>query len=296
MSIRYFVRKVEFYSQEGSSQPYSFSDRTYLGEIHKEYESLEQAHKAVKDLTVEWLRNEQYLTDYKIINDREVEVNLFCKERCGIELIEEGELPPELTNKDVLDLAELLQIELYKALEINDNAQFYAVWISKDLSYFDYQYSENFDDLVNKICESHTNFKIDSLFPKEGWKYIVLKGALEDISHSPDLLKKLIENNKRIMTYSDEDMILRIEDGWYYINILFELNSLLKKPYIDVRKIDFQELIKMLTNVVGTAMEECLIDKCGGISDIQCLQKGCSNKALNERALCVRHFFHGYKW
>ncbi len=97
----------------------------------------------------------------------------------------------------------------------------------------DFVYEENQDDLMETIEE---------IIDYNDWNPSIFKGTLEEISHSPNLLKQLIKNNKKI-NYSEETQVLKISGSQPapYIAV----NELLLNPLFEIHSLSLEEIRKI---------------------------------------------------
>jgi hypothetical protein len=238
MSIKFVVREVEF---AWDDERYMGSDD--LGSVYKTYDSLEEAEDAVKRLTVEWLRNESSLSHYELFDEWTSEINDLCLERCGVVFSDDDtppdELPAELTDKDVADIAALTELEVYKVVQFDSDNGFYTVFIIKDQTLFKNSYATSVNNLIDGASES------EELFWLIANAFSELSGSLEDLSNSPELLKSFIEQNPSGIKYDNETLTVDIWQAEDDPSLYFQLNELLKNPIFEIRKLNFEDVINV---------------------------------------------------
>ena len=241
---KYVIRGYQFgyndecFYVEGKRIESTFSDKALA---EKSYKALEV--KAARDFD---LNEVEGLFDGD--DKRRKACNQFVMDTCGIEILDEDgyikwgiRLPEKMSDDDVLKFVDIADMNSYQLLAFDANKKFYAVWIPKEDGYYlsasedmdHFVYEENQDDLIETI---------EDIIDYNDWNPSTFKGTLEEISHSPNLLKHLIKNNKKI-NYSEKIQTLKISGSRPkpYIAV----NELLLNPLFEIHSLSLQKVIEI---------------------------------------------------
>ena len=240
MTKQYVIRSFEF----------AYNDEYYqldgdLGAIQAVFDDAASAQAEMERLTVARLRAEDELCSYEPFTEPEANfverMDTFCVARCGKPLFDDDaaySLPEGLSDADVLELAQLAGFHPYQVAELPADGCFVALWLLDEAKYAG-TYSVNiaYQSNVEAFMEN-VPFEIQSKFPD------ALHGTLEDLSHSPLLLRQLLAS-KPDLSYDEAKQTLSFK-AWRVAGAdLFALNALLKKPVFEIRRLTVAELQAM---------------------------------------------------
>ena len=243
---KYVIRGYQFgyndecFYVEGNRIESTFSNKALAEKTYKELEV-----KAARDFD---------LAEVEALFEGDEEkleaCNQLVMESCGIQILNEDGyiqydtyLPEQMSNDDVLKFVDIADMHSYQLLAFDANQKFYAIWIPEENSYYfsaseymeNFVYEENQDDLMEII---------EDIIYYNDWNPSTFKGTLEEISHSPNLLKHLIKNNKKI-NYSEKTQVLKVSGSnpkpyiavnELLLNPLFEIHSLSLEKVIEIEK------------------------------------------------------------
>lgn len=242
-NIKYVIRHNDFAYNDEWYQ----TDWITQGSIHTIYSDKNEAEQAYKQLIVEALYNVEGIGQYSIgngdLSDTEYQaLDDFLLEKTGhnFEYFADDDVFPALNLDDAFKLAQLSGIVHYQLLEIDDSKPNYVIWLNNEQSYFsNYDsgaiVSGNYEDFIQyDTCDWHFFDQIST----------TLKGTLSELSDSPEILEKLLEDAKGIQ-YSVENQTLDINGNHSNYDTLKALNALLKQPIFEIRQVTLEELAQL---------------------------------------------------
>lgn len=167
-------------------------------------------------------------------------------ETCGIQILDDSgylksgtELPEEMSNDDVLKFVDIADMHSYQLLAFDINQTFYAIWLPKKNSYYMLP-SEDMDYFLYEKSKVEIMKTISDLAEDTKWDHVTIRGSLEEISHTPVLLEKLIAQEKKL-SYSGKNLKLSgIKSVAYKA-----LNELLLKPLFEIKELSLDEVMKI---------------------------------------------------
>ncbi len=159
----------------------------------------------------------------------------------------EDVLELELSDDEIVELMILLGINEYDVIEIDEEETVYAIWINKAEKYLGQTYGGNIVAFDNK----HLRFNSGGLYDQfvGALERYSPQGELSDLSDDPDALLSFI-NAVKYLHYEQSGEVKYIytdliEHSYgYYGNIeeLIQINSLLKKPWFEIREFTMDEI------------------------------------------------------
>lgn len=252
---KYVIRGYEFgYNDEcsyveGNRVKCSFIDKELAESV---YESLEI--KAARRFDLSEVENLFDGNDHLL-----KKCDQFMFVTCGVRLlnnegyIERGlYLPKNMRDDDVLKFVEIAQMHSYQLLAFNNSPSFYVLWIPKENTYASYQ-TEGMKYLHYANSKLELQSGMDDMIEDNGLNPLVIKGKLNEISDTPVLLERLVDQNKKI-SYSEKNETLKVVG--YEPAPYFSVNPLLKKPLFEMHKISLEELMALEKKLAESAWEE----------------------------------------
>lgn len=208
-------------------------------EAKKTLVALERGHWQQMDLGE---TNQFFDTDQPLI-DR---VNAFITQKCGKPLFTNDDrrdvfVPNELNDEDFTEFLRIAGLQAYKLTKFEDGQKFYAIWFPDEEDYLK-EYDECTTALVyEESVEQLKKSAADQL--EYHWDDgIKIKGELDQISDTPELLKNLIGSQKGIK-YNEQKKKLKINPE--RVDALFAVNELLKAPLFEIRELTIDEVTQM---------------------------------------------------
>lgn len=229
------IRRVDF----GYNDEYYVTYDQHLGDIEQVYTDKTQAEIAYKALVVQALQDndlEAYSFGYGEAPEKSYEaVEALVLEKTGEEYDKDDGIP-ELDEDGLFQFAQLTGILHYQLIEIDENEQFYVIWLPQSESYFtDY-------DTGNIFSGNTENFIADH---DEDWYFLqeistTLAGSLEDLSDAPQLLQAVIDKSAGL-NYAADKLTLEIDGNMAGYTAITELNALLKQPLFEIQAKSLEE-------------------------------------------------------
>ena len=242
MTTKYVIRQNDFAYNDEWYQTHS----PILGAIQAVYTDKSEAEAAYKQLIVEALYHNEYLSNYDIGNgyadDATYEkLEAFVLEKTGEEFDTDDEIP-EMELEDAFQFAQIAGILHYQLIEINETQPIHILWSNTQNDYLKGEYNNTFDS-TDENFSTLENFEL-SLFEYDFNVHIFDK-TLDQISDSPEILKTLATNTPNIVYAEDRNSIVNIDWDDLHFTDLKSLNALLKQPIFEVRQITLEQLNKI---------------------------------------------------
>ncbi|WP_417210740.1 hypothetical protein [Acinetobacter venetianus] len=145
-----------------------------------------------------------------------------------------------LTDDEIHDLTIKLDRNIYELIEYPKNFKCYVTWLPNKNSYMLSDDTTEYDPYSNIALEWHS---FDDTRPEDRQNKvpIILGGTLEELSDTPLLLERLIEQDQNL-TYSTEYKCLNIMPHEATIN---SVNALLKKHFFEIQCLSIEEIFKI---------------------------------------------------
>lgn len=267
MTTKRYVLRARMFAYD--DEYYNYYDMDEAGGFCGAYTDIESATEA-------WQKHEQNILSKRPLysvrdfieqaNEKLIEWDNFVFTRCGEHIIEQGEswsYPEEDCEKiiqkmnpaDILAFVQMAGINSYQlmAVEFDEEATFYLRWLPEQQTY---QYAN--DDETGEsflCCESSYEALLDSYFDhvpyegsKRGYHYeeqaFILAGTLAELSHSPALLKTVIDNNPETVEYNEPESKLHLKS----YQVFKQIYPLLAQPPFEVREVSIEQLNAILEN------------------------------------------------
>lgn len=179
--------------------------------------------------------------------------NAFIQEKLGKTLFDDTDdcrdsfIPKELDDDSFLAFLKLIELQGHKLTRFKDESHFYAIWFPRDEAYLlaydeaceSLIYGDSIKDLKSE-CSEELGYHWD-----DG---LTLKGSLEALSESPNLLGALVEKCKRIQ-FNPNKNELAVSTEEIEIDDLFSLNELLKDKLFEVKTLGIEEVQSLEENM-----------------------------------------------
>lgn len=232
----------EVYYPCGNYIKSTFSDEA---KAQKKCLSLERSHWSDMDLGE---TGEFFDTDEALIK----RVNKFITEKCGKPLFTDDDrrdtfIPSSLNDEDFAEFLKISGLQAFKLTKFDDTSRFYAIYFPDEEDYL-----KIYDESSTALAYSES---IEQLKKESELEYhwddspIVLKGELSDLSHSPTLLKALIDKSKKKnLSYQEKSKELKINPE--NPKTLFSVNELLKKPLFEIKTLTIDEVKELEADLV----------------------------------------------
>ena len=220
------------------------------GYINSIYHNQEQAENKYRELEVKYLRDAN-LSELEQFFDgdssylKKMDDYVFAK--TGSHIVNNGSveygvtLPSQMSDREVLEFAQLGQIHAYQLVEFEDYPIFYALWDCEEQQ-FQMEYDEYFTSLVYAPSREAAMENLATLMVDKGWRSKKIEGTLEDLSSNPILLKQLIQTNS-CLSYDASLPAVKLKKA--KANDLAALNELLKNPFFEVRELEPQSIMEL---------------------------------------------------
>jgi len=230
------------------------------GYINSIYHDQKQAEAKYQELEVKYLRNAN-LSELAQFFDAESEylqkMDDYVFTKTGSHLVKNGSvesgvsLPSWLSDREVLEFAELGDIHGYQLVAFEDSPIFYAIWNCEEQQ-FQMEDDEYFTSLVYAPSREAAMKNLQTLMEDQGWQSRKIIGTPEELSSNPILLKQLIQTNS-CLSYDASLPAIKLKKA--KANDLAALNQLLKNPFFEVRELDPQSIME-LEKELGENYEE----------------------------------------
>jgi hypothetical protein len=186
------------------------------------------------------------------------ELDNFVFEHCGEHIVNDGWLDEEcetiiakMTVEQVFEFLNKAELCAYTLVEYQPtNDKFYVWWLAEKETYI---CSSEELGLSGGVCQASS---VEALFNNYNWflesyleeqdegDYCHFKGTLEEISHSPEILRTLIATKPNI-DYDEAEQSLTLRD----VAVLKEVYPLLIHPPIEVREVTLEQIIEIEKNL-----------------------------------------------
>ena len=143
-------------------------------------------------------------------------------------------LPSQMSDREVMEFAELGDIHAYQLVEFEDKPIFYALWVCAEQQ-FQMRYDEYYTSLVYAPSREAAMENLEDLMDNKRWKTQSIKGILEELSATPVLLQQLIETTS---SFSYDESLPGIKLKRAKAKDLAALNELFKKPLFEIRELE----------------------------------------------------------
>ncbi|MDA0697607.1 MAG: hypothetical protein O2793_14515 [Proteobacteria bacterium] len=211
-------------------QPYSCENS-----IHHLFYNKQEAIKEWKKLELDFQKTQGY--------------DIFAFEGCTFEMndanLDFDEMydryyKKSLTDDQIHDLTIKLDRNIYELIEYPKNFKCYVTWLPNKNSYMLSDDTTEYDPYSNIALEWHS---FDDTRPEDRQNKvpIILGGTLKELSDTPLLLERLIEQDQNL-TYSTEYKCLNIMPHEATIN---SVNALLKKHFFEIQCLSIEEIFKI---------------------------------------------------
>ncbi|MRT38935.1 hypothetical protein GJV03_17365 [Acinetobacter sp. RIT698] len=242
-NIKYIIRHNDFaYNDEWYETSFPLA-----GIIQAIYTDKAEAETEYKKLIVSALYGHDDLSNFDIGNgyaaeETYQELEQFVFKKTGKEYeIDDG--IPELNIDDAFNFAQISGILYYQLIEIDDNKPIYIIWFNAEQDYLRGDHNNIFesqDENFNDLESDQFMFLFEDYFEE-----YIFNQRFDELSDSPELLKALVQSISAI-TYDKQDEIIT-EIDWVDLTFiqLKALNALLIQPFIEIRKINLEQLYQI---------------------------------------------------
>lgn len=253
----YIIRKKLFdYNDE-----YYDVKQFQLGEIAGVYQDFAEAEQALRQLTIEAVRDQDlYIYNVPAYTSAEVieAVHQRILDHAGIALYQDGCLsdvvPEVLSDEDTLHLAEQFGILPYQLECLNDEN--HVIWDAENQAYlrlpdpYGNPYEE--DDFCGELiwgtsadflethprAEAFIEHLVRQIFPA----YARRRGSIEELSGSPAEFEQQLAQSRAAWDYQEHKLSPKSFASARDFAALKAVNDLLKQPFFEIRQIDFHAL------------------------------------------------------
>jgi len=236
---------------------WGYNDETYYPSgsyIHSVFNDKKSAIKKLDALEIAYWREIDFgEIDEFFDGDQDLvdEVNEFTLKECNIKTFEDPDdirdsyIPEELSDKDVLTLLKIIDLQSYKLVVFDEKQKFHVLFFLGKQQYLTIP-----DESSSSLIYSTTALKLTQEVKKhdEIIRYyylndraIKIKGALEKLSDNPTALAEIV-NKTRGLFYSKGSSYLEIQPK---IKLLFLVNDLLKNPFFEIQALSLKKIKKI---------------------------------------------------
>jgi hypothetical protein len=149
----------------------------------------------------------------------------------------------KMSTDDIFEFLQKAGTCSYQLLEFDSEIPVYARWYPE---YDDYDYIKDSYSRREGSYELILDSYFDDLCYEGGKKNkkesearpYKLTGSLAELSHSPALLKAVIDNNPEMLEYDEQENVLHLKS----YKVFKQVYPLLAKPPFEVRELSFEEL------------------------------------------------------
>lgn len=247
MSKKYAIRLNELGYDE-----FFIRDWVINSNVIQQFDEKNDAESVYKTLVANAIRTEGF-DNYDIGNGKadktvyEV-INNFTEVKLGkiYDSVKDIEFN-KLTDDELLELAQAVHLNLYELIQINENKNFYTFWLNNYNGYLRTEYEKNI------VSGTYENFLTDDPSARELCRLVDFlnekppMGTLPKLSHNPETLRNTLDNQTTVL-YIDNKLVIREDNYWIWqnaengLNELKSINSILKKPWFEIRKLSLDEL------------------------------------------------------
>lgn len=263
MATKYVIREQSFYYSDERYLPCSGDEvfdnpRIRILQVFDDEVSAQYAYRTVLLASL----REPELELYKFDCELTQEFDAFIIEKLGesySQVIYDTHKPPlELSDDDLLEFANRTGWLPYVLVSFEHTQPINVVWITKQQKYLmidvqqhEYDYhslvlvGEDYTPLSLELLEIGFHHSISTTPLSFINKYFSLQGTPEQLSYSPELLRKLLSIPNTGIDYNPSQNTIRFYDNndwqlfWKYMHTL---NSLLKQPLYELHPIDTDQI------------------------------------------------------
>lgn len=233
---------------------FGYNDECYYvcgSRINGIYHDKEAAEKKYKALEVDYVRNTDLGEEGSIFDSGKnfiKKLDDFVFKKTGVHIMDgdyiDGgtSLPSKMSDDEVLEFAKLAKIQAYKLVAFESKPVFYALWDPMEQQY-QLEYDECYTGLVYSESKSGAMKNLDDFIEDRDWQGTRLKGTLQDLSATPELLEKLIESHPKKFGYNQSKSELIIKKA--KATSFSALNELLKVPLFELRELTPETLLEL---------------------------------------------------
>ena len=150
-------------------------------------------------------------------------------------------LPAQMSDREVMEFAQLGDIHAYQLVEFKAKPVFYALW-DCGAEQFQMRYDEYSTSLVYAPSRESAMANLKDLMDDKRWQTQTIKGTLEDLSATPVLLKQAIAATS---SFSYDESLPGIKLKRAKATDLAALNELLKKPLFEIRELEPATILEL---------------------------------------------------
>lgn len=208
---------------------YDITDST----LYQVFDSLEVAKSTIKRLNAHAFRVNDYWVNYERDNLRNL-IKEFTFKKLGKPFNTLSKtICKKLSQDDLVELADLLQLELYSLVDVSENKMCWAIWLN-----YENRYLSKFFDEECFLVEADNHVFIDALNNNPP------VGSLENLANSPHILKSLL-NTQSTVNYDNNR--ITIVKSWQEFNSqnlseLKKINAWLKNRWFEFREVGLKSL------------------------------------------------------
>lgn len=145
----------------------------------------------------------------------------------------------QLSDDDVFDLTLKLNRNIYQLVEYPKDLKCYAIWLPAKNTYLIEDETTQYDPSSNIVLKWTCVDEIEDCINTASRQPLFLHGTTEELSESPLLLERLIENDRNL-EYNEKSQCLAIIPHQASAN---SLNALLKKPFFEIQRLTIEEIL-----------------------------------------------------
>ncbi len=218
--------------------------------VNSIYHSKRQAVRMHEALEVRHARNADLSQEQSLFHATPAlvrELDCFVFGKTGRHIAEDGrvavgvQLPPKMGGEDVMEFIRLAEMHAYTLVTFEEKAVFHTLWDTAAQEY-QHEYDEYYTGMVYAESRAGVTDNLKAFMKDKGWRTMELDGALEDLTRSPVLLRRLIETTA-CLAYDHSRPSVIVENA--EAADLAALNELLKKPLFEVRELSPQEVVEL---------------------------------------------------
>lgn len=177
--------------------------------------------------------------------DNKEKINGYMRSHCGEDMIDSrwlcnDQLMAKLTDAEVVEFANLIEINHYRLDELDKSKVVYALWSTQDKQLF--TTSDDYSPVKFLIyfesSKSDFLFFGDDLMSTFKWRELTLHGTLAELSDNPLELQAVLNDKSSYCKYDEtqKELVISMDSD------LFKVNPLLKKPIYEVRPLTLPEV------------------------------------------------------
>ena len=153
----------------------------------------------------------------------------------------------ELSDDDLFEFGEKFELHAYKLVAFENEPVFHTLWNPREERYFQ-MIDESFEGLVYGASLDEVMKMIEDEIVTLDWEGLEMTGSPEELSDSPDLLRKFIATADEI-EYDESEGMLRF--GYPEAKTVIGLNALLKESIFEVRELSVDEIRDLEKEIGG---------------------------------------------